>query len=144
MNKCFPANLKHLYDMLDFVRLHAQNCGFEVAYINKIELATEEVLVNIINYGYPETEGAVEIQCSFSGQEGLKIVIKDGGIPYNPLKDKKTFNLQSALEERSVGGYGIFFILSLMDEVVYAREENFNVLTLKKHLTSQINPKNVS
>lgn len=139
MIKCFPASLKNLYEMLDFVRRHAQNCGFEVAYINKIELATEEVLVNIINYGYPKGEGSVEIQCSFTEEEGLKIVIKDGGIPYNPLKDKKTFNLQGALEERSVGGYGIFFILSLMDEVVYAREENFNILTLKKHLTTQVN-----
>lgn len=133
MMKCFEAKMDQLYDMLDFVRSHAKSMDFDNSSINKIELATEEVLVNIISYGYPNRTGEIYIFClPCQKSKGLKIVIKDSGIPYNPLKNRREFDSKQALEERSIGGYGIFFILNLMDEVNYEREEDFNVLTLVK------------
>lgn len=132
MKKSFPAELNKLYEMLDFIRGRATEAGFDSCYINKIELATEEVLVNIINYGYPMGQGQIAIQCSLTVHSDLEITIMDEGIPYNPLKTEISCNCQASLEDRTVGGYGIFFILNLMDEVAYAREENLNVLTLKK------------
>lgn len=130
--KKFPAEIDKLYSMLDYVRSYAKQVGFDSGIVNKIELATEEVLVNIINYGYPDSQGTIEIYCSHSENLGIKIVIKDTGIPYNPLKNRKEFNSRLALEERTIGGYGVFFILNLMDEVNYEREQNYNVLTLIK------------
>ena len=133
MIKVFSAELDKLYDMLDFIRMQALDAGFDPCYVNKIELATEEVLVNIISYGYPNGEhGKIEIECSLSDNFDLEIIIKDKGIPYNPLKAQTERDSKANLDERSVGGYGIFFILNLMDEVMYKREENSNVLTLKK------------
>ena len=90
------------------------------------------MLVNIINYGYPNGHGQITIECCLSGKLDLEIVIKDEGIPFDPFKAETACDCSAGLEDRSVGGYGIFFILHLMDEVIYKREENVNVLTLKK------------
>lgn len=132
MMKSFPAELNSLYVMLDFIRQEASKAGFDTCYVNKIELATEEALVNIIHYGYPEKPGQIAIECAHSSNCNFEITIRDEGIPYNPLKAETFCNSAASLEERTIGGYGIFFVLNLMDEVAYKREENTNVLTLRK------------
>lgn len=133
MMKTFPASLDKLYEMLQFVRLQAQDALFDESQTSKIELALEEALVNIISYGYPNRSGAIEIHCSAMDNTGLKIVLKDRGIPYNPLTNAKRFNPMDALEAKTIGGYGVYFILKIMDEVDYTRENNFNILTLVKY-----------
>ena len=130
MIKTFSASLDKLYEMLQFVREQANAARFDGSVSSKIELAVEEALVNIISYGYPNTTGTIEIQCTISNFSGIKITIRDKGIPYNPLTSSKIFT--PPLEGRSVGGYGIYFILKIMDEVDYKRENNYNVLTLVK------------
>lgn len=124
MGKKFQASLDQLYDMLDFIRDEAKSVGFEPRSVSKIELACEEALVNIIQHGYPDFRGNIEIFCLRPESKGIKIVIKDHGIPFNPL----------SLSKKEGTGYGIFFIIRLMDEVSYVREENSNILTLVKFL----------
>lgn len=135
MIKKFPASLEKLYEMLDFVKEQAAIAGFPLAAISKIELASEEALVNIISYGYIERQGIIELTCTSPDSAGIKIIIRDHGIPYNPLIHAKTYETKSPLESRSLGGYGVFFILKIMDEVAYHREEDFNTLTLVKYLS---------
>lgn len=132
MIKIFSASLDKLYDMLQFVRDQAKLAKFNDSISSKIELAVEEALVNIISYGYPNRSGTIEIQCSISNFSGIKITIKDKGVPYNPLTSTKIFNPTAPIEGRSLGGYGIYFILKIMDEVDYRRENNCNILTLVK------------
>lgn len=134
--KGFPAKLECLYEMLAFVREEAERAGFKPQYISKIELAAEEALVNIISYGYQKetaNNGSIDLECSTLPQGGIRIQIKDQGIPYNPLENKVKYNPNNSGEE-GLGGYGVFFIVNLMDEVTYAREQNFNVLTLIKFI----------
>lgn len=131
MIKNYAASLDKLYEMLHYVREYARKAGFDDSASVKIELAAEEALVNIISYGYPNTSGHISISCVIQ-EEGLKIVIQDNGIPYNPLTNAKLFDPTSPLELRGVGGYGIFFILKIMDEVKYNRENHSNILTLIK------------
>lgn len=133
MIKKFSASLDELYHMLSFIHQYAEGIGFEFSDISKIELASEEALVNIVSYGYPHRNGYIEIQCHLHEGEGLCIIIRDEGVPYNPVANAKKFNPNSPLEERTVGGYGVYFILKVMDEVNYSRERNSNVLTLIKH-----------
>lgn len=132
MDKTFPASLDRLYEMLHFIREQAAIAEFDESEISKIELAVEETLVNIITYGYPKRSGIIEINCSPSVANGIKIIIKDKGLAYNPLTNAKKFDPAASLEKRSIGGYGIFFILKIMDEVDYKRVETYNVLTLTK------------
>jgi serine/threonine-protein kinase RsbW len=134
MTNIYPASLDHLYDMMHYVRENTAKTGFNEAERVKIELAVEEALVNIINYGYPNSEGHISLTCNVQKNECLTVVIEDKGISYNPLKNKKLFDPNSSLEMRGVGGYGIFFILKIMDEVKYDRKNDFNILTLIKYL----------
>lgn len=135
--KGFLAKMESLYDMLAFVREEAQRAGFSPKYISKIELASEEALVNIISYAYDKNalkvDAAIEIECSYLPSGGLKIQLKDQGKSYNPLEDNGTFNPRQPLDDK-VGGYGVFLITKLMDQVLYERDGNYNVLTLIKRI----------
>lgn len=134
--KFFSPSLHQLYEMLHFIKENAEAAGFSPNEILRIELATEEALVNIINHGYIEESGSIEIFCNFLTNVGLKIIIKDKGISYNPLMaNDQHVDVKAPLESRKIGGYGIFFILRIMDEVDYQREGNYNVLTLTKYIS---------
>lgn len=134
MNKTFPASLEKLKEMLVFVQSQAKLVGFDDVQISKIELASEEALVNIISYGYPDASGKIDIHCSAPNNSGIKIIIKDDGIPYNPLDKSINIDRKKTAEHQVIGGYGIFFIRNIMDEVDYCRHNQHNVLTLVKYL----------
>jgi serine/threonine-protein kinase RsbW len=137
LNKeCFPASLDYLRSAIDFVRTYAEITGFEASHITKIELATEEIFVNIIAYGYGQDKGTIEIECVPHKGLKLTIVIKDEGVPYNPLiHSQLPPNAVSAIENNlPEGGYGVFFVKKVMDEVSYSRVGSSNVLTLIKNI----------
>lgn len=132
MAKTFPASLDHLSEMLVFIKNEAENAGFNDVEVVKIELAVEEALVNIINYGYPDLAGCITISCNMTPKGSLQVVIKDNGIPFNPLTNPRAFSLENFSDETKDGGYGIFLILKIMDEVKYEWLDNSNILTLQK------------
>lgn len=134
MKKQFPISIDHLYEMLEFVLIQVISVGFTTDAIAKIELAVEEALINIINHSGLDEKSEIEIECLEIAQ-GIKITIRDNGIPYNPLTNLKVIDQKTPLEERQLGGYGIYLIVMLMDNVVYHHEKNTNVLTLTKYYT---------
>jgi anti-sigma regulatory factor (Ser/Thr protein kinase) len=102
----------------------------------QIKLVLEEVGLNIINHGYddenPDVDGhGVEITVA-SGSESVTLEITDKGRPFDLLTDAPPPDLQSGVEDRSVGGLGIHLVRTMMDEVRYRREGNMNHLTLVK------------
>lgn len=134
MKKSFPATLDTLYSMLEFISEQVLTFGFDLSFLPKFELAAEEALVNIILYANMGPEGKIEIECVSADQGSIKIVIRDSGIPYNPIAHVKKVDLDTPIDEREPGGFGIFLMIELMDQVSYARVGDHNVLTLVKHL----------
>ncbi len=133
MVKTFPAALNRLYEMLQFISDQAAASGFPPAQLSQIELALEEALVNIISYGYPHRRGVIEIDCAMQTGSGFKVILRDSGIPYNPLSVKL---IEPAVEDGApLGGLGIMLIRKIMDEAAYRHEDNCNVLTLIKYMT---------
>jgi len=134
--KTFPASLDSLYEMLAFIRVQAIAADFHPSCISQIELAAEEALVNIVSYGYPTSSGNIEIECQVKNEDfrALQIIIRDQGVPYDPLSSFVERKEIPAIEKRKPGGYGVFFILKIMDEVHYKREGDTNVLILVKYL----------
>lgn len=136
----FPAKLEHLYEMLTYIKQSATEFGFANTIISKIELAGEEALVNIISHGYPKKSGTIHIHCKEAEEGGLLIVIQDDGVPFNPLEAIKNFNpseeisAEESLEDTQIGGYGIFFIINMMDNVDYEHDGQRNILMLKKDI----------
>jgi anti-sigma regulatory factor (Ser/Thr protein kinase) len=131
-SRTFFASLDVLYDMLKFVISHAKNAGFESHHVWRIELATEEALVNIIRFSYPNTNGDIVLTCVVVSQ-GLKIIIQDNGIPFNPIEAAKKFKFLQSLED-PYEGIGVFLISKLMDDIIYERKGTSNCLTLFKYL----------
>lgn len=131
--KTFPAELEQLYEILRFVKEQAQILHINPSHIIKIELAMEEAIVNVISHGYPLQKGSIEITCMPADQLGIKIIIKDQGIPYNPLVHANKLPVSMPKGGHLLRGYGIYFILKIMDEVEYRREQECNYLALIKY-----------
>jgi serine/threonine-protein kinase RsbW len=123
----FPANLSSLEAIFHFIR-ESLSASHEVR--KKIELAIEEIFMNIISYS---ESPCVEIK--IDQEDGVAyITIKDWGIPFNPLTHTKKDQDHLPVEEMEVGGLGIFFLKKLVDDISYERINHMNILRIKKAL----------
>jgi sigma-B regulation protein RsbU (phosphoserine phosphatase) len=97
---------------------------------NHIEVATEELFVNIASYAYGGDSGDVTIRINLN-EACLVMRFEDSGVAFNPL-EYKTADTEAGIEERSVGGLGIYLVRKWMDTVEYQRLGEKNILTLCK------------
>lgn len=100
--------------------------------LNQIDLAVEEIFVNIAHYSGAET---ATISCECKG-ENLEIIFADTGLPFNPL-EKADPDITLKAEDRQIGGLGIFLTKKFMDSVVYEYRDGKNILKIKKILTQR-------
>ncbi|MBN1938872.1 MAG: SpoIIE family protein phosphatase [Candidatus Aminicenantes bacterium] len=125
-----PARLEYLEQYLDFVEVRGREDGFSPLQIKEIQLAVEEAVVNIIHHAYPQASGEIEVRWRTGTVAGrVEIDIEDRGVPFDP-RSKAAPDLRSGLEERKVGGLGIYFIDQLTEETIWRREGGKNILTL--------------
>ncbi len=128
----FPAKIDLLHRMLHWIRERLLLNGFDSDAIGKVELASEEALVNVIRHAYSDTEGTIGIDLFLHPQSHVEIIITDQGPPFNPLAKELQINPFASLEERVEGGLGILFMKQYMDEIRYERKSEKNILTLVK------------
>ena len=103
---------------------------------NVIRLVCEELVVNVADYAYPEdADGYLDVEIE-KDDSCISIRLKDGGVPFNPLQ-KEMPDITLPLEERRIGGLGIFLTIKMMDEVTYDFVNNENVLTIKKKISNE-------
>lgn len=132
----FSAELKRLPEMMEFIQNSAFKAGVTEDKIYKMELASEEALVNIISYAYPEIDKKfLIIECQKSGNSRFEIIIRDKGVAFNPIEADIDVNLNQSIEDRKIGGLGIFMIRKLVDEVSYQRVGEENILKIVTFLT---------
>ncbi len=112
----------------------SQDVTSEVAYA--VNLALDEILTNTISYGYDDDEPhRIEIIVRLEA-EALVIVLVDDGAAFD-LSNAPTPDIGASLEERPLGGLGLFLVHQMMESVEYQREEGRNIVTLKKKTTEQ-------
>ncbi len=99
----------------------------------KIRLSVEEVVENIVRYAYENGLGWLETNVERNPKTTLTIILKDAGIPFNPLA-KEDPDLTLGAEDRPIGGLGIFLCKQLMDNVTYNYIDGCNVLTIQKEV----------
>lgn len=98
-----------------------------------VSLALDEILNNIISYGYnDEKEHQINIQISLLNEK-IKVQIVDDALPFNPL-DIKEADTKSSVEDRAIGGLGIHLIKKTADKLSYAYINKKNCLTLEKNI----------
>ena len=96
----------------------------------RVNLALEELTLNTMTHGRHDELEAIEVMLE-SEEDLLTIEIRDNGLPFNPLEEAPDPGVDEALQDRSVGGLGVYLVHTLMDEMQYKRAEGRNYLTLK-------------
>jgi anti-sigma regulatory factor (Ser/Thr protein kinase) len=124
--------IEELTKLPEFVDTVCEEAGVDMALIASLNLALEEAATNVVLYAYEGKEGMVVID-AFYTSEYLKFVITDNGIPFDPTQKEDADTTLSA-EERPIGGLGIFLVRQIMDDVIYERKGENNILTLVKYL----------
>lgn len=139
MNKTLvlSATLDNLEALMAHGREAATACGMDPRAVQQVELALEEVLVNVITYAYADVDAgtgpspAIELSCDCDKGRAVTISVADQGTAFNPL-DRPDPDTSLPVEKRAVGGLGIFLVKQMMDSVAYRRSRGRNVLTMVK------------
>ncbi|MDO5408538.1 MAG: ATP-binding protein [Eubacteriales bacterium] len=127
------AILENLETVQEFVTGELEKAGFNQKQIMQVDLAVEEIFCNIVNYAYHPEHGDALIRCEIKKENQDRVVIEfvDEGIPYNPL-ERQDPDVTLALEDREIGGLGIFLTRKLMDSMEYRHENGKNILIISK------------
>ena len=128
------ATLENLEVVQNFVNeeLELQGCSMKV--MMQIEIAVEEIFVNIVHYAYNPQVGKATVRCEVTDNP-MQVIIQflDSGIPFDPMA-KEDADITLSAEERNIGGLGIYMVKQSMDEVNYEYKDGKNVLTIRKVL----------
>lgn len=126
-----PNRLSIIGETADDIAIFLRDRGVPERAIQHLALSLDEAMTNTIAYAWP-TGGEHELMLVLEVAEGRVIaVVSDDGIAFDPLEVPPP-DLESSLEDRPVGGLGVHFMKTLMDEVTYRREGDRNVLTMRK------------
>ena len=108
-----------------------EDYGASMKFKLLLELAVEELFVNICSYAYPD-EGDVLIQWQLA-EDPLRLIVSfiDNGVPFNPLEQDAP-DLTLGVDEREIGGLGLTLVRKNVDDISYAYENNRNILTIEK------------
>lgn len=99
----------------------------------KLLTACEEVTVNIINYAYTAGEGNLRVAFDAT-PDTIRITFVDAGTPFNPL-ERPDAAARRSLEDLQPGGFGIYIVKKLMDDVRYEYRDNKNILQIITHIS---------
>ncbi len=130
--------LKNKFDelskMSESVNSFAETNSLNDEIKHDIKLALDEIITNIISYAFDDdNEHEISVKICIDNNK-LSINIEDDGKPFDPLEYPPP-DTTKPLEERDIGGLGVFFVRELMDEIEYKRKENKNILTITKSIS---------
>ena len=126
------AKLSNLEKVLDFVNSHLSNVECPEKTRIQVDIAVEEIFVNIAHYAYNPEVGKATIRVEISEKPlTISLTFMDSGKPYDPLS-RKDPDVSLSSEQRQIGGLGIYMVKKSMDEIQYSYRNGTNMLTLKK------------
>jgi len=124
---CIEAKLENIKAVLDFVNERLGDRPMKIQ--NQIGIAVDEIFSNIARYAYHPDTGDATVRIIVDSD--ITIEFEDSGIAYDPLSAEPP-DITLPIEEREIGGLGLFVVKNLMDSVAYRREGGKNILTIKK------------
>lgn len=128
-----PASLEDLERLQKWVEETLEEAGCDGRIAGRIGVAVEEIFVNIAKYAYDGKSGEATVRFRVE-KPWLVMEFEDRGKPFNPL-DFPRPDLSASLEDRPVGGLGIFLAVKMMDKVGYQRIDGKNRLSVWKNLS---------
>lgn len=134
--RSMPAALESLAEIRRFVKEAAERARIEDSRSYQLQLAVDEIATNIILYGYKDAgEGAVISVTSEANGDALVITLKDQSPPFDPrvMQMPEAQDLAKPLEDRNIGGLGIFLAIQGVDRFEYRHKDgyNFNIFEVR-------------
>ena len=124
-----PAKMDNLGNFIQSLTRWLQQHGMAAEKIPRVQLAVEEALVNIIRYAYGGQPGDIELRGGIADDQRFVIDILDSGVPFDVCTLSKP-DIHCSVKDRKIGGLGVFFIQRMVDELLYRRDGDKNVLTM--------------
>ena len=126
-------DIQQIPQLAEFVETVGSLAHLGSAMAMSLNLALEEAVTNVIMYAYPPgADGLVDIEAIIRKDE-LQFIISDSGTPFDPTAAPDA-DVTLDLEDRPIGGLGIFLVRNIMDKVHYQRTDGKNILTMSKNL----------
>ncbi len=125
----FINDLSELEKLQRVVEMYTEANELSTKVCLNVNLILEELLTNVILYGYQDHEQHLIYVTFTLNESGLNLEIEDDGIEFNPLERPEVDTTQ-LLEERSIGGLGIHFVRSLTRDIRYERRDALNFLIM--------------
>ena len=124
-------DLKEIGDAASRIDAFCEERGLAPQIAYAVNLSIDEILTNTISYGYDDDdEHRIGLTLRVDGGD-LVVVIVDDGRAFDSSLEREP-DVEATLEERSLGGLGLFLVQQMMDDVAYQRRDDFNVITLRK------------
>lgn len=125
-----PNQLAALPQFIEDLNVFLQQNAVPPEATFRVNLAVEELLTNIIQYGYTDTtEHVIELSITREPEHVL-LVVSDDGTPFNPLENPPP-DIHQPLDQRKIGGLGIHLVRQIAEEIAYRHENNRNRLDLR-------------
>lgn len=126
-------DLNELERLTQVLKEYCETCGLSPHILFALNLSLEEVVANVISYGY-EDEREHSIFVRVRRKDGsLEIEVEDDGRAFNPLEQEPP-DTNAPIEERPIGGLGIHLVRHYMDGLEYKRKDGRNLLLMKKNI----------
>ena len=106
------------------------DCPFSPGVRMDLEIAVEEVFLNISSYAYAPETGQITIEAE-TDKQGIVLTFIDRGVPFNPLETPEP-DVNASWQDRRVGGLGLFMIRKRMDSMEYEHRDGCNILRIRK------------
>ncbi|OGV36454.1 MAG: hypothetical protein A2020_01910 [Lentisphaerae bacterium GWF2_45_14] len=137
MSGAFSKNIKNeLSELTELVvEIHSflDPMNLPAKPLYALDLALEEMLTNIVKYGYDDKKPHLIGVDIHAGKDSLVLTLTDDGHEFNPLSAVAP-DTGTSVPERPVGGVGIHLTRSMVDDMKYRREGDKNVLEIKIRL----------
>lgn len=128
------ADRKNLLAVQAFIDKELEAADYPIATQITIDVAVEELFVNVADYAYGKKTGNVTVQVTLQEEPlAAEITFIDSGKQYDPLA-KPDPDVTVAAKDRKKGGLGIFMVKNSMDDMKYEYKDGKNILTIKKNL----------
>lgn len=132
IEKTFEASVDNLHEVLGFLEEQLEMHGASMKMITVTSISVEEMYANVCMYAYQDQGivGECVVGIGFDGDDAI-ITLTDTGMPFNPLA-KADPDVHASVEERGIGGLGIYMVKEYMDECTYDRVDDKNIFTMRK------------
>jgi len=126
-------DIQQIPQLAEFIETIAEEIELDQGLAMSLNLALEEAVTNVILYAYPEgSDGLVDIEAILS-KDKLRFIISDSGMEFDPTAAPEA-DVTLGVEDRPIGGLGIYLVRKIMDTVSYERADGKNILSMTKKL----------